>query len=275
LACSPQLVDAVSGISCCDDPSQPGCGGNGGQSGGGGSGGSGATPASGGASAGGSATLIHRYTFQGDGIDVTDSVGNANGNVFGTVLDGSGSVALADGTPEQYVELPSFILYGLRSATFEAWVTWNGGAGWQRIFDFGEDLTGIKDARSRGRSYLFCTPNNGSDLPKVTFGRPGPNNAATEPTQVLGDSPFPQGVMTHIAVVVDEARNSISLFIDGGFRASQEFTYSLANVYDINSWLGRSHFTVDPGFNGIFHEFRIYNGALDPNQILASWRAGP
>jgi hypothetical protein len=186
--------------------------------------------------------------------------------VFGAMLDGAGSVALADGTPEQYVELPSFILSGLRSATFEAWVTWNGGGAWQRIFDFGEDMSGVRNSRGYGRSYLFCTPDDGTGHPKVTFGMPGVPKAL-EPTMILGTVAFPEGEPTHVAVVV-EAGKSISLFINGGFVASKNFEYSLAHIYDINSWLGRSNYAADPGFNGTIHEFRIYNGPLDANQIL-------
>ena len=165
MACAPQLVDVVSGVSCCDDPSQPGCGGSSGTTGGMASGGAGGSQGQGGAGAstGGAGALVHRYTFRGEGIDVTDSVGTANGNVLGTTLDGKGSVSVIDTSPEQYVELPSFILRGLRNATFEAWVTWSGGAEWQRIFDFGEDLSGEHGSRGTGRSYLFFTPDDGSE----------------------------------------------------------------------------------------------------------------
>jgi hypothetical protein len=224
-------------------------------------------------SAGTPPTLIHRYKFQGVGTDVIDSVGSINGHVVGTVLDGQGSVALAPGTPEQYVDLTSFILYGLRSVSFEAWVTWNGGPKWQRIFDFGEDLTGLRNGRGTGRSYLFCTPDDGSSHAKVTFGHPGENNQPDEPTQVLSKLAFPVGEMTQLVVVVDESR-SISIFINGGFQTSQPFDFSLAHVYDVNSWLGRSIFAADPGFNGTIHEFRIYSGTLDANQVLASFQDG-
>lgn len=282
LACSPQQVDVVSGVSCCDDPTQPGCGGSGGgssNSGGSGNSSGGAASTTGGtASTGGanSATvsLIHRYTFQGDGIDVTDSVGDANGNVLGTMLDGTGSVTLTDASPEQYVELPSFILNGLKDVTFEAWVTWNGGAAWQRVFDFGEDTTGVRNSRGNGRSYLFFTPADPNGRPKLTLGIPD-TPKAREPVQILANSTFPEKEVTHVAVVVDDTQNLISLFINGGFQGSKPFDYSLAFIYNINSWLGRSIYMIDPGFNGSIHEFRMYDGALDANQILANYMNGP
>ena len=36
--------------------------------------------------------------------------------------------------------------------SFAAWIRWNGGANWQRIFDFGNSTT----------HYMFLTPNVGS-----------------------------------------------------------------------------------------------------------------
>lgn len=272
MACAPQLVDVVSGVSCCDDPNQPGCGGSSGTTGGMASGGTGGSQGQGGAGAstGGAGALVHRYTFRGEGIDVTDSVGTANGNVLGTTLDGKGSVSVIDTSPEQYVELPSFILRGLRNATFEAWVTWSGGAEWQRIFDFGEDLSGEHGSRGTGRSYLFFTPDDGSGRPKVVFGKP----KTVESTFLFANVAFPKDLPTHTAVVVDANQKRISVFINGGFQGSAEFNDTLDYIYDINNWLGRSNFAVDSGFNGTFHDFRIYNAALDANQILANYQAG-
>ena len=40
-----------------------------------------------------------------------------------------------------------------RGRTFAAWVHWNGGADWQRIFDFGDGVIGGNTGR-----YLFLTP---------------------------------------------------------------------------------------------------------------------
>jgi hypothetical protein len=41
-----------------------------------------------------------------------------------------------------------------------------------------------------------------------------------------------------------------------------------------NNWLGRAQFN-DPFFNGQFEEFRIWDGAMTPAQVAASFTAGP
>src|SRR5262245_29426140 len=52
--------------------------------------------------------LAHRYTFDGSGSNVLDSVGSAHGTSIGASLDGSGKLSLA--SSEQYVDLPSGLI---------------------------------------------------------------------------------------------------------------------------------------------------------------------
>jgi hypothetical protein len=49
----------------------------------------------------------------------------------------------------------------------------------------------------------------------------------------------------------------------------------LASINNVNSWLGRSNYNVDPELNGVLHEVRMYRTALSAAQIHASYLAGP
>ena len=51
--------------------------------------------------------------------------------------------------------------------------------------------------------------------------------------------------------------------------------FVLADINDVNNWLGRSNWTVDANTAGSFDEFRIYDTALTEAQIEASRAAGP
>jgi len=42
-------------------------------------------------------------------------------------LTGTGSLVLAGGTTDQFVDLPNGIIKSLTNATFEVWLTWAGG----------------------------------------------------------------------------------------------------------------------------------------------------
>ena len=70
-------------------------------------------------------SLVHRYSFDGTGTSVIDSVGGANGNlVGGATLDGSGVLTLPgnrDGQPDQYLNLPNGIISKLDGVTIDCW----------------------------------------------------------------------------------------------------------------------------------------------------------
>src|SRR5215216_6251071 len=103
-------------------------------------------------------SLLHRYSFDGDGSLVPDSRGAADGQAVGVVLPGTGQLPLAGERSGQFVDLPNNIVRGLGDATFEVWLTWDGGAAWQRIFDFGNGDEGEGTQGANGTTYLFLTP---------------------------------------------------------------------------------------------------------------------
>lgn len=264
LACGPQSIDAVS---CEKGPcATAGAGGAGGSSGSG-------NPVQ--AGAGGVLALVHRFSFDAspDGVEVVDSVGGRSGALVGAVYgvgEAAGTVLLAGKDSSQYVDLPNHLLDGLKDVTFEAWVIWAGGGTWQRIFDFGEDETGVDGSRTgRPRSYVFlaCNPE-----PRFAFEQPP---ARSTEIVMTGATPFPMANLTHVAVVINETEQQAALFVDGLQTASTHFPGTLSDVYDVNNWLGRSQYLADPGFEGSFSEFRIYNRALSATELATSFESGP
>jgi len=219
--------------------------------------------------------VVHRYSFDAspDGVEVVDSVRGWNGVLVGAVYgegEAAGTVLLAGKDSNQYVDLPNHLLDGLKDATLEAWVIWAGGSAWQRIFDFGEDETGIDGSRNGvPRSYIFLSFN---PRPRFAFARP---RAPTSEILMTGVNAIAAGGLTHVAVVISETAQLATLFVDGLEAASMPFPASLSDVYDVNNWLGRSQFLADPGFEGSFTEFRIYDHALSASELSASFEAGP
>jgi hypothetical protein len=240
------------------------------------------------------AGLVHRYTFDGVGTTVLDSIGGADGIVIGASLTGNGNLTLVGltGDQAQYVALPHGLLRGLHDATFEAWINWAGSAAhdgtrtpWQRIFDFGAGNSGIEGEQTSGAdplSYLFLTPQTErrtatEDLStRVAYQIPhNPQSVALE--TVVNTSPLPIDVDTHVGVVIDAGAHRMSLFVNGAIVGATALTQDdpLSYVYDINDWLGRSQFPADVGFSGAFLEFRIYSVALTGAQVQANYDAGP
>jgi hypothetical protein len=236
---------------------------------------------------------IHRYSFDGLGTTVVDSIGTADGQVVNAELTGQGTLTLAGGIGDQtqYVALPHGLLRELHDATFEAWVNWaapasgSGPTPWQRIFDFGEGTTGVAGEQTTttdARSYLFLTPltapRTAGEVPhmRVAFQVPHDSPSVTTETLVNSD-PLRAGVDTHLGVVVDSASRRMSLFVQGEIAGAVTLAQDdpLSYVYDINDWLGRSQFAADAGFIGTFTEFRIYSTALSASQMHVSYDAGP
>jgi len=228
------------------------------------------------------AALRNLYTFNGVGRAIVDATGGRNGRVLHALdtisleqldplqmngrlnLDGSGS----------YVELPAGLLAGLVSATFEVWMTWRGGAFWTRVFDFGSDDGGDQPS---GETYLFLTPSNGTNGAL----RAAISAASVEGEVVAeGEAALPvagnlNGAPEHVAVVVDEATSSLQLYAAGALLGSAQLMTRLTAVDDVNDWLGRSNYRLDPPLYGSLIEFRIYERALTAEQIRVSYLAGP
>ena len=215
-----------------------------------------------------SAHLIHRYSFDGEGTQVVDSVGSADGSLQnGAVLDGAGHVTL-DGK-DDYVNLPNGLLSGLTDATLVAWLAWSGGQEWQRVFDFGSTDAG-EDMVGNATSSLFLTP-------KANPG-PGPSTSFQTISQQFGsvdsETRFPELRVSVIAAVVDATNRELRLYAAGMPLGKPGVARSLALLADDNNWLGRSQWVQDAYLRGTYDEFRIYDKALSDAELAALETAG-
>ena len=152
------------------------------------------------------------------------------------------------------VRLPSGLVNGLADITLAARVRWNGGAIWQRIFDFGNGTT----------QYLLLTPKAASGNVRFTISING-NGAGNE--QVLDAAPLPVGEWTHLAVTL--VGNTGTLYVNGAAAASGPITIDPAAFNPVNNYLGKAQFAADPLFNGLIDDFRVYNRGLAAAEIAA------
>jgi hypothetical protein len=224
--------------------------------------------------------LVHRYDFEGTGTAVMDRVGTAHGSIVGgatlSSADGKGVVSLNGGTSGAYVDLPNGLVSSLTNASIEAWVSWAGGAPWQRIFDFGDSTEASpEDNPGTGHSYLFVTAMTSetpSGLMRAAYSIDG--GASTAETRVEGSGSLPLR-LAQVVLVVNAASSQLLLYQDGEQVGVQAFDGALGSINDVNCWLGRSQYEADPELAGIFHDFRVYAAALTAAQIAASFAGGP
>jgi hypothetical protein len=119
---------------------------------------------------------------------------------------------------------------------------------------------------SRG---LWFTPADDDDRPGLTF-KAGGTAAVAQ-----AEDAFPVAEETHVALVLDPASDSISLFIDGTLVASVAGSDPLSGLRDADNWLGRSQVAGDPAFDGALSELRIYDSVLTAAQLGVSRLTGP
>jgi hypothetical protein len=265
------------------------------------------------------ALLSHRYAFKGSGVQLFDTAsgGNADGEVVNAELSGSGSLVLAGAQSDQYAGLPNYLLSTTEtgSVTLEAWVLWTPGPAWQRIFDFGDNDNPREGEQGNGGiSYLFLTPRTPNDpnaelVPFTAKMRAAYRRPGNDEWEIIVDAEraMPSGVDTHVAVVIDAAAKTMSLFIDGKLQNGSAYfrnpgdsaftsmqgpynwsapvtgdagtvvppSVDLTRINDINNWLGRSQFSADAELQATFYEFRIYGAALSPELVEISYKGGP
>jgi len=243
------------------------------------------------------AAIRHRYSFTND---ASDSVGGAHGTVVdaGTtsnVIFNGGMIDLSANTgqgsngitEDAYIDLPNGIVSAAAASgtsgaiTIELWATVSATRTFQRFVDFGTSNNGEDTSASGDASqYLEISPNSGRFTDGLEITNHPASNAAEPNVGMTG--PFPIGVETHLAAVLDHtdttagANGTMTLYRDGALVGSNEIhpDFSLTLPIDNNNWLGRSQWN-DPVFDGSYDEFRIYDTALSAGQVAASFRSGP
>jgi hypothetical protein len=170
-----------------------------------------------------------------------------------------------------YVALPiGDTMEKLTNSSFETWVKWDERQpAWLRLFDFGV----------RGGKSMYVTPRNGGGRqggPRGTLRFTITTNGDPGEEQANSPDQFPVGEETHVALTIDAEKHVAKLYVNGKLAATrEELTLTPSSLGKTgNNWIGRSQFR-DPFFKGSFNEFRIYNTTLSPEEVEASFKAGP
>jgi hypothetical protein len=190
---------------------------------------------------------------------------------FGTALSLEGSAAAT--LDPQYVELPGGVLQDLEETSIVAWVRWEGGPQWQRIFDFGSDTN---------RSFFMTpyapdapgTPDAGGalDLGLVAV-RPSVEGLSQVHLQIQPSLPVAE--WTHLTVTWSAA--ALVVYLNGQAIAKTPREpwapapgagpVSLGEIP--NAYIGRSLSAEDDYFAGSIDDFRIYDRALTQAEVVA------
>ncbi len=195
------------------------------------------------------------YPFDVDGRD-QNGVFNATLVNGASVADSGsrGKVLTLAGTG-QHVTLPLSVG---NARTFSTWVKWNGGAAWQRIFDFGVSAN----------AYMYLTPTSANG--RMRFGIK--NGGAEE--GVDASVALPQNQWCHVAVSIDG--NLGTLYLNGTPVGTDVISIRPWELLVRNLYLGKSQISSDPYFSGSIDDFRVHGRALSGGEIaqLAGTKVG-
>ena len=194
---------------------------------------------------------VARYSFPGS---VADSTGAANGTAFGapaygTGPEGSGTAIRLDGVND-YVQLPASVSQST-DITISALVKWDGGQGWQRLFDFGNDTN----------SYMFLTPDNGNGMLRFAISEGG-----FDAEERLETAALPVGEWVQLTLSIG-GQTGI-LYLDGKPRVAGQILLDPARIAPTLNFIGKSQF-ADPLFKGSIADFRVYDYALHMSQVAS------
>jgi hypothetical protein len=232
-------------------------------------------------------SVIHRYSFNesagtttpSSATTIIDSVGGSNGTFYGVGTFTGTELTLpgvfnpnTDGTHNTnntgFVQLPTNMISALptNGASFEFWITWQGGPIWQEFMSFGEAAQ--PGLQLGGERYLMICPEDDNDLLHAEwFGVNG--------SVVLNAPELPSGVESHVMLTHDQILQMDHLYVNGEIVASAPTAATFAELApDPDEWLGCDQWQ-DPCFNGSYEEVRIWNGPLTPVQVQASYESGP
>jgi len=210
--------------------------------------------------------LVHRYGFNepSGSTAAADSEGGPawdanlpNGGTFG-----GGQLALASAS-QQYVQFPSHILSNYPMVTIEAWVTFPRQLPVDCFFyGFGNSVA------SEGRNYIFCAPRAGRIA--ITDG------AWSREQNAWGAGDLSYRTNLHFVAVYHPPAGYLALYTNGVLAAiNNSVTVPLSAVNDVYNYIGKSLYSNDPYPDMRLDEFRIYEGVLRPNEIVATQALGP
>lgn len=197
----------------------------------------------------GEAALLAHYALDGNATD-------RSGNAFHAAISGGatfppgryGSAVDLNGATA-YLTVPPKVLESASDFTIAAWVNWDGGGAWQRIFDFGNGTA----------QYLFLTPSSGSGTLRFAI-----KNGGVE--QIVETSALPTGQWRHVAITL--SGTTARLYVDGVIvRANNAMSITPASIKPRSNFVGKSQFSADPLFNGRVDEMFLFNYALAPAAI--------
>jgi alpha-L-arabinofuranosidase len=227
--------------------------------------------------------LMHRYHFANG--NANDSVGTANGTLVGAAKITGGQLVIPNTTSAapatDYLQLPAGILTNAvngiganhmdAAVTVEAWVTiYPNQYTWANLFDFGN-----RDASGQSEYDIHVSVHSGDDSTIAGISDSDNANVDYQYIDLGSGSSLDGSTNVHITAVYDPPADYVAIYLNGVLAGADDYvTIPMSGVEDVRNIIGADNWP-DPGMQGTIGEFRIYNGALQADEIAATQALGP
>ncbi|WP_408007740.1 LamG-like jellyroll fold domain-containing protein [Pseudalkalibacillus sp. A8] len=190
-----------------------------------------------------------------------------NGKSGYVAFDGGGS-----NSDSSYIEIPkdedgADLLNGLEDVTVSALVNWTNDGANRWIYGFGKVSSDIEN----GNSYFFATPRHGSNNTSAAgISEAGWRNEAL----IRGDKGLESENWQVVTTVFSGSDDTLTLYVNGeevatGSAQGKKLANIIDSSADFSGFIGKSIFQNDSYFKGMIGDFRVYNKALSPEQVVA------
>ena len=191
-----------------------------------------------------------------------------------------------------YLDLPNGLISAQTNLTIELWATPLSAPNWARLLDFGRtteagngapgEWTGQPGTAAPGTTSssddIVLTVARGTVITAQRF-EAKLNGAATS---LDSDLVTTAGVPHHYAITFTDGAGVYQTnggrwewYRDGDAIAYLDVSNHLAQIEDVNNWLGRSQWSSDANANSDYTEVRLSNVALSRGEVVANYLLGP
>lgn len=250
------------------------------------------------------AVLVNRWSFN-EAAGAAPGGTAFNDTVSAVPIEVRGNGATLDGTrltlpgttlcdqPDTaisaYLNLPNGTASSKTNLTVEIWAAPITARFFQPLFDFGR-MTIAGDGAGAPGEWTGTTPatvpySETSDGLALLINRETNLNTQRLGARIDGGAPLyldsdlatTAGTTYHYVVTFADTPGggTVSWYRNGALIGTGDVAFHLSDIEDVNVWLGRSQWAVLATANAAYDEVRIYDHALSPGDIAASFAAGP